>query len=75
MSYLILFFIYRRPDRVIQFPTVDLSYLVRFGSVQNLSHSGIPDVVHPDFPTADKKIHTTVTPRIDSIQRRPKKED
>ena len=58
MSYLILFFIYSRPDRVVPFPTVDLSHLVRFGSVQNLSHSGIPDVVHLCFQTADKKIQT-----------------
>ena len=56
MRYLILFFIYSRPDRVVPFPTVDLSYLVRFGSGQNLSHGGIPDVVHPGFPTADSDV-------------------
>ena len=58
MSYLILFFIYRRSDRVVPFSVVGLSYLIRFGSVPNLSHSGIPDVVHLGFPTADKKIQT-----------------
>ena len=47
---------YRRSDRVVRFFTVDISYLVRFGTDPDLFHGGIPDVVHSGFPTADSDV-------------------
>lgn len=47
---------YSRPDRVVRFFTVDISYLVRFRTDPNLFHGGIPDVVHLGFPIADSDV-------------------
>ena len=49
---------YSRPDRVVRFFTVDISYLVRFGTDPDLFHSMIQDVVHPGFPTADSDVRS-----------------
>ena len=58
MSYLILFLY--TVDPIVSSRSLSSVFLtsVRFGSVPNLSHSGIPDVVHLCFQTADKKIQT-----------------